>query len=289
MGHRLKSINQLLKDFYSYQKLPSIEEFRILGDRIKKLEETHKVSLKESLELGVKVKKFHNFIIKTFFLLLGIILFPVWIFYIINALKDFSFSSLSAVLLLFPLLALITLICNLFLFMMFYLIFIMMMQKILPFKSVKKTKLLDTVKNELEGFKKTIFSYERDIEYICKYNPEATWIRQSGIRSSPDVLAFWIIDICKKPELSIFKKESDKFYKLLLMRIAFIIEDYKLKKFEDASAVFGIPLKTEADLEKIAKKYIKDKDARESYWEFYKKAISKQAFYLEQFEKVIKR
>ena len=165
----------------------------------------------------------------------------------------------------------------------------MMMQKILPFKSAKKTMLLDTVMNVLYGFKKTIFSYERDIEYICKYNPEATWIRQSGIRSSPDVLAFWIIDICKKPELSIFKKESDNFYKLLLMRIAFIIEDYKLKKFEDASAVYDIPLKTEADLEKIAKKYIKDKDARESYWEFYKNAISKQAFYLEQFEKVIKR
>lgn len=285
----MKSINHFLKDFYSYQKPSSIEEFRILGDRIQKLEEDHKVSLKESLELGVKVKKFHNFIIKTFFLLLGIILFPVWIFYIINALKDFSFSSLSLVLLLFPLLALITLISSLFLFMMFYLILIMTMQKILPFKSVKKIKLLDKVKNELEGFKKAIFSYERDIEYICKYNPEATWIRQSGIRSSPDVLAFWIIDICKKPELSIFKIKSDKFYKLLLMRIAFIIEDYKLKKFEDASAVFGISIKTEADLEKIAKKYIKDKDVRENYWEFYKNALAKQAFYLEQLKKTIKK
>ena len=271
--------------------MPSnIREYAILGiDNIQALEKEHKVSLKDSIEFGIKFKKIQNFIVKTFFLLLGITLIPAWIFYIINVLKEFSFGSLFMVLFLLPLLALLTLLCFLFFTMMFYLTVLMTLQEILPIKSIRKIKLLDKVKDKLESFKKLIYRYESDIEHICKYDPETAWIKQSGLRNSPDVLAFWIIDLCKKPELSIFKKESNKFYKLLLMRIAFIIEDYKLQKIENASAVFGIPINTTGDLENIAKKYIKDKDARESYWEFYKNALTKQAFYLERFESAIKK
>ncbi len=286
----MKPLSQLLKDFYSYQKPTNFEEFSILGmDKIKTLEEEHKVSLKDSIEFGIKLKKIQNFIIKTFFLLLGIILFSVWIFYIIDVLKEFSFGSLFTILFLLPLLALLSLLCFLFFIAIFYLTVLMTLQEILPIKSLRKIKFLDKANDKLETFKALIRRYERDIEHICKYDPEATWIKQSAIRSNQNEIANWIFDLYRKPELSIFKKENNKFYKLLLMRTAFILEDYKLKKIEDASAVFGIPINTTGDLEKIAKKYIKDKDARESYWEIYKNALAKQAFYLEQFERVIKK
>ena len=203
----MKSINQFVKDFYSYQKPLSIEEFSILGvDRIKTLEEEHKVSLKDSIEFGLKLKKIQNFIVKTFFLLLGIILFSVWIFYIIDVLKEFSFGSLFMVLFLLPLLALLTLLCFLFFIMMFYLTVLMTLQKILPIKSLRKIKLLDQVNDKLETFKTLIRRYERDIDHICKYDPEATWIKQSAIRSNQNEIANWIFDLYRKPELSIFKK-----------------------------------------------------------------------------------
>jgi hypothetical protein len=286
----MKPLSRLLKDFYSYQMPANIREYAILGiGNIQALEKEHKVSLKDSIEFGIKFKKIQNFIVKTFFLLLGITLIPAWIFYIISVLKEFSFGSLFIALFLMPLLALLTLLCFLFFIMMFYLTALMTLQEILPIKSLRKIKLLDKVNDKLDGFKKLIYKYERDIERICKYDPEATWIKQSNIKSSPDVLAFWIIDLCKKPELTIFKKESNTFYKHLLMRIAFIIDDYKLKKIENASAVFGMPINAKGDLEKIANKYIKDKDARESYWDFYKNALTKQAFYLERFESAIKK
>jgi hypothetical protein len=286
----MKPLTQLLKEFYSYQKPTNFEEFSILGmDKIKELEEEHKVSLKDSIEFGIKLKKIQNFIIKTFFLLLGIILFSVWIFCIIDVLKEFSFGSLFTVLFLLPLLALLTLLCFLFFITIFYLTVLMTLQEILPIKSLRKIKFLDKANDKLETFKTLIRRYQRDIEHICNYDPEATWIKQSAIRSNQNEIANWIFDLYRKPELSIFKKENNKFYKLLLMRTAFILEDYKLKKIEDASAVFGIPINTTGDLEKIAKKYIKDKNARESYWEFYKNALAKQAFYLERFESAIKK
>jgi len=286
----MKPLRLLLKDFYSYQMPSNIKEYAILGaDNIKVLEEEYKVSLKDSIEFKMKVKKIQNFIIKTFFLLLGITLLPVWIFFIFLAIQEFSFGSLIMSLIFYPLVALMSILSFVFLFTCFYILSMTVLQEILPLKSIRKLKLLDKIDENLKNLKDKIFRCERDIEYICKYDPEATWIKQSGLRNNPDVLAFWIIDLYKKPELSIFKKESNKFYKLLLMRTAFIVEDYKLKKIEDASAVFGIPINTTEDLEKIAKKYIKDKDARGSYWEFYKNALTKQAFYLEQFEIAIKK
>ena len=107
----MKLISQYLKSYYEYslsfnQKPSNIEEYKILGiANIKTLEVIHKVSIKDSLEFKIKLKKTHNFIIKTFFLLLGVILIPAWIFLIFQAIQEFSFGLLIMSLIFYPLIA----------------------------------------------------------------------------------------------------------------------------------------------------------------------------------------
>lgn len=291
----MKLISQYLKSYYEYSlsfnhKPSKIEEYKILGiTDIKTLEVIYKVSLKDSLELRIKLKKIHNFIIKTFFLLLSVILIPVWIYFTFLSIKEFSIGSIIMALFFYPLLALMSILSFIFSFMCIYALSIIALQEVLAIKSVRKIKLLDKIDEKLKTFRTKIYRFEGDIEYICNYDSDATWIKQSGMRSNRDELADWIINICTKSELSGYKKESNKFYRGLLMRVAFIIEDYKLNIFKGVNAVFDMPTKTGEDIERLAKKYFKDKMARENFWECYKNALAKQASYIESFDVATKQ
>ncbi len=289
----MKLISQYLKNYYEYSfsfdhKPLKIEEYKILGiTKIKTLETIHNVSLKDSLEFRIKLKKIQNFTAKTFFLLLGLVIFSLWFISLLVSIKEFSFGVIFVHIFGYPLITWLSLATLFFLFMLFYVITLEILKKILPLKKIRMLKLLDEVDENFKSFKTKAYWLERDIEFISNQDANTIWIKQSYLKSNAHDLVNWILSICTKSELYTYKKQSNKFYKLLLARIAFIVDDYKISKFEQYTGLFSAPIKNDHDLEKIAQKYIKEKQVGRDYWDCYKNALDKQAFYMESFEVAI--